>query len=513
MKLHLFKSLTMAGALALQVSPGLAEQTHQFNLANEFAAGTLPAQSEQRFVELVDKKSNGMIKITPHFGGALGYKSRDQFMAVRDGAVALGSAPFDKFVGLDPIFTLQSLPFLTPTIEKTRALFEIARPYYETAFNKANQTLLLGEPWTPQGIWAKKQFTSVADLEGLKVRSYDATGTKTLKRAGAAPVQLAGSDVVPALGTNTIQAVLTSDESGVSGRYWEHGAKYFNFLGYTMGISAVTMNLDAFNKLSKAQQQTLREAAKEAEAQAWEVAMKRTDHNKQIMAKHDAVYVSDVPQAVIDHLKKAGAPELENWKKQMGPVVTRSWASWKSEAGSARADMKTFQWLALSLSRAAARLSALILVAMVVHVLVEIFLRTFLDTSTFALDEFVGYEVAAMAFLALGYSLEKGSLIRVTLLLDPLRNRPRGRRLVELFCALATLAATAIPAIYFWRSIHLAWTRGYTTGTITDLPQWVPEVFVFVGLVIFWIQLLAYTIRVWRNEVDLNATAESVRDT
>lgn len=135
--------------------------------------------------------------------------------------------------------------------------------------------------------------------------------------------------------------------------------------------------------------------------------------------------------------------------------------------------------------------------------MLEIVLRTFFDTSTFALDEFVGYEVAAMSYLALGYSLETGALVRVNLLLNPLSTWPRARRAVELLCALLTLFATAVPIVFFWRSIRSAYQYGYTTGTITDIPQWVPETFMFAGLVLFWIQLFAYTIRVLRDEVDL----------
>lgn len=313
----------LTSTFAIGISPAVGQDVVRLDLANEFAASTLPAESEVRFIELVTEMTGGSIVITPHFGGALGYSSRDVFTAVRDGGVAIASSPFDKYVGFAPIFKLQSLPFLTPSVESTETLFNIARPYYEKAFNDANQTLLLGEPWTPQGIWAREKITSVDGITGLKVRSYDSTGTKTLKAAGASPVQLAGSDVVPALSTGTIDAVLTSDESGVSGRYWEHGVKYFNLLGYTMGISAVTMNLDAYNKLSDEQKEQLRAAAAQAEKEAWAKVHDRIKHNKQVMADNGAEFIDDVPDAVIDHLKAAGAPELDAWKAEMGPEADK----------------------------------------------------------------------------------------------------------------------------------------------------------------------------------------------
>ena len=123
----------------------------KMNLANPNPAVSLSGETDKLFTELVKKNTAGTVEVTPHFGGALGYKGRDQYTAVEDGAVAFGSTPFDKLVGFAPIYELQSLPFLTPTVAETKAMFDVARPYYEKAFNGANQTLLYGAPWTPQG--------------------------------------------------------------------------------------------------------------------------------------------------------------------------------------------------------------------------------------------------------------------------------------------------------------------------------------------------------------------------
>ena len=130
-------------------------------------------------------------------------------------------------------------------------------------------------------------------------------------------------DVLPALSTNLISAVLTSDEGGVSAKIWEAGAKYFNALGYTMGINAVTMNLDVYNKLPDDLKKAIRDAAADAEAHSWGVARSRVDANRKIMKDNGAMFVDDVPKVVIDHLMKAGAPAIDEWKKQMGPEADK----------------------------------------------------------------------------------------------------------------------------------------------------------------------------------------------
>ena len=105
--------------------------------------------------------------------------------------------------------------------------------------------------------------------------------------------------------------------------------------------------------------------------------------------------------------------------------------------------MRAFQTAVFGISKGAAVVSAALLVLMVLHILLEIVLRSFFASSTFVLDEFVGYGVAAMTFLSLGYALETDSLIRVQLLLG--RSAPPVRRGLEILAAGLTLALTPVP--------------------------------------------------------------------
>jgi TRAP-type C4-dicarboxylate transport system permease small subunit len=163
--------------------------------------------------------------------------------------------------------------------------------------------------------------------------------------------------------------------------------------------------------------------------------------------------------------------------------------------------MKIIQNVVFTISRYAAYLAAAICIYMLVHILLEIVVRSFLGTSTYCMDEFVGYAVGTMAFLALGYSLETGALIRVNLLLKHLDGWIR--RGVELFCCVTTLLGMAVPMYYFFVSARRFYIRGTTSATWADVPTWIPEACFLVGMVLFWIQLLAYTLRVVTGQIDL----------
>lgn len=155
--------------------------------------------------------------------------------------------------------------------------------------------------------------------------------------------------------------------------------------------------------------------------------------------------------------------------------------------------MRRFQTVVFAISRLAAAIAGLALVLMVGHILYEIILRYFFATSTFVLDEFVGYGVAACTFMALGYSLEHGNLIRVNMLLTRLSGV--GLRIAEAGCAALTLGLTSIFVWFFWIRVARNFTRGTTSSSIAAVPMWIPEGFVLLGLCVFWLQVFAYLLR------------------
>jgi len=140
-------------------------------------------------------------------------------------------------------------------------------------------------------------------------------------------------------------------------------------------------------------------------------------------------------------------------------------------------------------------LSVIVMVAMTLLTLAEVAARNLFSTSTFVMNELVGYGVAAMTMIALGHSLERGTLIRMNLLLVAFRPQSLVRRLLEIFAVLMALVAAGIALRYFLRSVIRSYERGYTSETAAQIPLWMPEAFVVAGLGILILQLLSYLLR------------------
>lgn len=306
-------------ALALafgSVSVAMSQEV-KWDMPNEYGETSVSGEADKIFAERLAKNSGGRIDITNHFGGSLGYKSKDHWAAVEDSAVPIASTYTGVFTGFDPIFLLNNMPFMATNPTQSKALIDAARPYYAEAFAKGNQILLLTEPWSPVGIWSKRPINSANDMKGLKIRTYDKNGTITLQNIGAAAIQMSWADVVPALSTNTIEAVLTSEEGGLSAKFQEF-LDHFHYVNFTMGSNMVHMNKDVFDALPEDLQKIVLETAKEVEDELWAASQDRIDLNVKRLADANVTAITDVPDAFIVELKTAGQQAVDEWRALMG---------------------------------------------------------------------------------------------------------------------------------------------------------------------------------------------------
>lgn len=161
---------------------------------------------------------------------------------------------------------------------------------------------------------------------------------------------------------------------------------------------------------------------------------------------------------------------------------------------------RSFDRFARLLSAVGAVAAGIILLAMTFHILAEIVLRTLFLHSTFVLEEMIGYGVAAMSFLGLGYALNTGALIRMNLVLERFGSGLI-RQIVEVICIIAAATFTGIAAWYFYINAVRDFTRGHVSETLSETPLWLPPSIMLLGMLVFVVQLLAYLLRVLVGDI------------
>lgn len=313
----MFKKVTTLLSLSAVLSMPVQAAPMVWDMPNEYPATSVQAEGDRYFGEQLKRESGGQIEIMHHFGGALGLKSKDQLDAVGDGAVVIANTFIPPLGGIDPIFLLSSLPFLSSNSQEARQLFEVARPEYERVLAKYNQKLLYASPWPSSGLWGKQEASTMSAVNGLKMRTYDANGTKVFRNTGSAPIQLSWADIIPQLSTGGINGVLTSIESGLSASFNDY-VSHFTALNYDSTINLITMNQDAWDDLSPDLQQAVLKAAAQTEAHVWRNIDQVVSENYANARSRGVTVVETVPTEFREQLKQAAQPVLDEWVSKMG---------------------------------------------------------------------------------------------------------------------------------------------------------------------------------------------------
>lgn len=136
-------------------------------------------------------------------------------------------------------------------------------------------------------------------------------------------------------------------------------------------------------------------------------------------------------------------------------------------------------------------LAALFLIAILFLIVVQMLARWTGEVFPGAPD-YAGYSMAAASFLAFASALNKGSHIRVSILLNAVG--PKTRRIIEIWCF---TIGTAIG----WYFVYYAQKFVYWSWKFNDISQgqdktmlWIPQSFVLLGAVILAIALTDHLI-------------------
>ena len=240
----------------------------------------------------VKEKTGGELEIVVNSGGALGFKGPELLKVVRDGLVPLSDMLISGVAGEDKVFEIVTLPFLARDFAEAKILNETARPYFDRAAEKWGQKILFISPWPGAGLWTKNKVTSVAEMKGLKTRTYDKNGALVVEATGGTPYALAFSEVYSALATGVIDSVITSTPTAVDAKFWEV-LKYYEPLNITIATDMINVNLKAFNKLDQKTQEALVAAGREMEEIMWDKVV-ALDREKEELCVQNGIEVVPV---------------------------------------------------------------------------------------------------------------------------------------------------------------------------------------------------------------------------
>lgn len=202
----------IAGSAAAML-PNISLAATTWDMPSAYGAGNFISKAYVAFGEDVSARTNGELAITLHPGGSL-YSGGDILRAVREGQVPIGGRFLGAHSQQAPMLGLDTIPFLATTREQSRKLYDVSKDAVNAALADMGLKLLFAPVWPPQGLFSKKEVKTVADMNGVKFRAYDASTTRLAELMGAVPTQTEASEIAQAFSTGVAESMIASGAIG-----------------------------------------------------------------------------------------------------------------------------------------------------------------------------------------------------------------------------------------------------------------------------------------------------------
>ena len=117
---------------ALAFAPLAAEAGEKWDMPMAYADSNFHTQNGKDFAEAVKVATGGELEIVVHGGGSL-FKGNEIKRAIQTGQAPIGERLLSAHQNENPIFGVDSVPFLATSFEASDKLWSAARPTIESA--------------------------------------------------------------------------------------------------------------------------------------------------------------------------------------------------------------------------------------------------------------------------------------------------------------------------------------------------------------------------------------------
>ena len=253
----LMAGVATAAALAAPVS------AEKWDMPMAYSASNFHSATGAEFAKCVTTGTGGEIEIVTHPSGSL-FPGAQIKRAIQTGQVPIGERLLSGHQNENALFGFDSVPFLATSFDDSAKLWEAAKGPITELLASQNLTLLYAVPWPPQGLYFKNEVNSVADMEGIKFRSYNNATSRLAELTGMLPVTIEAAEISQAFATGVAESMVSSGSTGYDRKVWE-SLNYFYEVDAWLPRNYVMVNSDVWSGVSEANQNVIRGCAELAE--------------------------------------------------------------------------------------------------------------------------------------------------------------------------------------------------------------------------------------------------------
>lgn len=302
----------LAGALAALALPALAEN---WDMPTPYGDSVFHTQNIIQFAEDVTAATDGALTITVHSAGSL-FGHPEIKDSVRRGLAPIGETLMSRLANEDPIFAIDSIPFLASNYADAEKLWDASRPMVEEKLAEQGLTLLYAVPWPGQSLFTSGPVESTADLEGTAFRAYNNATERLAQLVGAVPTQIETGDIPTAFSTGRADAMITSPSTGVSSQAWDFVSNYTELQAW-LPKNMVIVNSRAFDALPEDVQAAVLEAAAQAETRGWQMSEDETAAQVATL-EENGMTIAQPSEQLSQELAAIGETMTAEWLEEAG---------------------------------------------------------------------------------------------------------------------------------------------------------------------------------------------------
>ena len=305
----------LAMATAITSVATTAAMAEKWDMPLAYSATNFHSENAAKFGECVTAGTSGEIEIQTHPSGSL-FKGADIKRAVQTGQVPIGERLLSGHQNENAVFGFDSVPFLATSFDASGELYKAARPALDKVLNDQNLSILYSVPWPPQGLYFKKEVTSVADMAGIKFRSYNNATARLAELTGMLPVTIEAAEISQAFATGVAESMISSGSTGYDRKVWESLTHFYEVDAW-LPYNHVMVNNDVWAGVSDANKKVITDCATTAAVDGLAASKAYTQFTLDGL-KEGGMTVGPAGEALVDELKVIGEQMTAEWLEAAG---------------------------------------------------------------------------------------------------------------------------------------------------------------------------------------------------
>ncbi len=335
---------SLTAVAALWSTGALADSQHWKAIGQPAATGLVQKNMEKPFFDHFAERTGLDIDVDYKPVDQLGIKDTEQLRVMKAGLFDIVSLRVSQNSRDEPTLLGLDLVGAAPDYATARKVAKAYLPVVDKRLQEKFNVKLLGAwPFGPQIIFCKKPVASLADLKGLKVRTYDQNLSKFMQSIGATPVPLSFTEVHQSLSMGVVDCAITGPSSANSSG-WPEVTTHQYGLGVQMAVNAYAINLKAWNALKPQEQVKLQAAFDKLVDDIWTYSEELTVDAMACNAGKDSCKLGKQYKLIDSPLQDADRKTL---KEAVAAISVPTWAAicdksnptcsadWKATAGKA----------------------------------------------------------------------------------------------------------------------------------------------------------------------------------